>query len=386
MAKIIRNIPYPDFSNIYTSQQSIKDCIKEIHQMFIDAGLQRSADSGQLDPDNIPDFDLTYFHAEGQSIADYPTHNGTTQRTYIQTPSLVYMFTDVLHTTKPVYISLVFRLARIDRYLSSKTKYAYMLIPIVNIGSSTTGSGLIGTSMLITNTNNLGYSTQTLFNRADNTNTMYENRRFNNYFQNSFVYYNSSKGIFYCNLLPNYRYCTIDLATGTFPLSTNFSVFNKWCPFINFCIIRTTTNCYVDILYGFPNISDTSSYNNAIFPLITHYSYNSNTIYNDYGTNLYEAWKSFSLTSSTTKNGYLTLSQLNVLDYNGTPNTNPYMLVGNSNGLPNMMSEVDVKVGDVTKKYIVRPPMEYYLINTANNPVSSHSISTTISQLIYIDD
>lgn len=384
MAKIIRNIPYPNFDNLYTSQQSIKDFIKNIHQMFIDAGLQRSADSGQLDPNNIADFDLTYFHAAGQTNVDYPSNNGGNSRTYIQTLPLVYMFTDALQATKPMYIQLTFRLARPERYNASKTKYSYFLQMFINIGSATNGSGQITNSVYTQSTASIGFSTMPVIYNVDGNATMWEFRK-TNVAQNSFIYYNSTKGIFYANLFPNFKYTQVNSVTGA-TNSSGYSQWNKFNPYLNLCIIRNNIHCYVDQMVCTSSISDSATFAQS-YPVIQHYFYD-NTFYSDGGsTNLYESWKTFSLAPTALQNGYLTLSQVNILDNNKTPNTSPYMLIANINGLPNMQAEIDVKIdATTTKKYIVRAASEYHMTSAANVPSGNYGPPLSLSQLIYVDD
>lgn len=387
MAKIIRNIPYPKLDDLYTSQQELKNCIKSIDQMFLDAGLQRSADSGQLDTNNIPDLDLQWFHAAGQNTgALYPLQNGTTNRTYIDYAPLVYMYTDTLHSTKPVYIKLLFRLCRCDAYHASKTKYLYTLIPNINIASSMNGSGNVQISMLNSDPNVYIQTLPVITYTSTATILLHKFLTTSN---NSFVYYNESKGLFYCNILPNYKQTYIDTTTNITLAGAKFLNYNRYFPFINMYIIRNDVNCYVDILTAF-NVSLSTSATNydTSFSTISHFFYSDNTFYNDsVNNNYFESWKSFSLANTSSQNGMLTLSQLNILDYNKTPNVSPYMLISNVIGVPNAIGEVDVNIdATTTKKYVVRPSYEYNAVTSANVITGLYALPLTISSLIYVDD
>lgn len=191
---------YPDLMNhkIYTTQDQIKSVIKQFDTAMIHVGLVRSSDTGQLDTNNIPDLDIkTGLNISGSM--DYYRSNGT----YVQYLPLVYCFTDDAQATSPIYIKIIFEIARINgRYYqyvpaNAEFKFAAILGTTWQVGNSTDG---------ISNIQNPVTYYAGPFSASGQYNYNYQVTNQTNYsYQNSVIHFNKEKGILMVNVCPGYR-------------------------------------------------------------------------------------------------------------------------------------------------------------------------------------
>lgn len=162
------------------SEQSIKDCIVDIHDFFTNTlGLAQTDDSGQIDFTNISDLNI-------KSIYDKSTTSRFTSFSY---GYAVYEFTDELQSEYPIYIKLQFNM--IDGSYNTNASYrsrTYFSV-VINVMGQTDGSG-----NSVSGAMNLGYTLSPMFATSSNN-----ANNFSNTLNDSYGFFDKQEGrLFFC--------------------------------------------------------------------------------------------------------------------------------------------------------------------------------------------
>ena len=188
---------YPELSDnrLYESQDQLKRVIKQFDDAMITAGVVRAPDIGQLDTNNIPDLDIlnglnvrntSFFPAVGSFIEYLP---------------LIYCFTDTLQTTSPIYIKIVFIVARMRPKVAADAtgpaKYPLQIFKRLEVSNGSDGKSTLSNPMSFV-TGALSFSSDTNVNNKITSLT-------NHGYRNSIINYQKEKGILHLNICPIYR-------------------------------------------------------------------------------------------------------------------------------------------------------------------------------------
>lgn len=163
------------------TEQSIKDCIIDVHDFFTNTlGLLQTDDSGQIDFENITDLDL-------KNIYDVST---TARFNVFSYGYAVYEFTDRYQSNKPIYIKLDFNMY--DGSYNATTTYRSRTYFGLNftVTGQTDGSGkpTTGSNM------NFSWILTPLFSASSNN----ENN-FSNTISDSYGFFDKEEGrLFFC--------------------------------------------------------------------------------------------------------------------------------------------------------------------------------------------
>lgn len=306
--RISSSVTYPSANGniLVTSQLSVKQCLIDINNIMLSSGLVRSVDTGQCDTTST------------STIADvalkkYTSSTDISSTTnYTAFPPLIYILTDSWQSTKPVYIRIELRIAQCNQYnnnISSPNQIGYICYANVKIGGSTDGAGTITSQ----------YAEQNLYhtyaiNATSNT-VMYDYHNKSN----SYVNWNSTKGIVNVNICPNMLYWITPAPTYVFTTAqVRFSL-------VRFVIKRLSDGTCIII---FPNcVYAAQSTNNVSYGISKIYYLNGTGIYAD-TTN--DSLNTFKQQRQNYVNNKIVTTPITVLLSDGSIDYDPYILIGST--------------------------------------------------------
>ena len=188
---------YPELSDnrLYESQDQLKRVIKQFDNAMITAGLVRAPDTGQLDTNNILDLDILN-GLNVNNAANFPAVG-----TFIEYLPLIYCFTDTLQTTSPIYIKIVFIVARIRTKVAANAngpaKYPIQIFKRIEVSNGSNGNSTLS--------NPMSFVTGVLSPNGDSNVNNRVTSLTNHGYRNSIINYQKEKGILHLNICPMYR-------------------------------------------------------------------------------------------------------------------------------------------------------------------------------------
>lgn len=331
------NYPNANANNIASSQLSVKQCIIDVNSKMIAAGLVRSTDSGQLDTTStstISDVVLKKYTS---------TIDPSNINCYVAFAPMLYVLSDSWQTTNPVYIRYEFRIAQTNMYnnnISAPNAISYICYVNVKIGASTDGAGNITSQVAEQNL----YHCYGINGSQSVIQYDYHNKT------NSYILWNSTKGIVNVNICPNmYNWIS------PFPPGINVTTDKFRFSLIRFTLKRLKDGSCILI---FPNLAYAAS-------SISTSSYGASKIYYLYGTNIYsdttnDTLNSFKQQRQNYVNNKIVTSPITVLLADGSLDYDPYILVGSTYILGNKSGiryDVVINEGE-SYKYILWSAMD----------------------------
>jgi hypothetical protein len=336
MARLDYYNTYPNIENgnLAVDQTSFKQMIIDFNNAMLQAGLVRSPDTGQLDATNtttIPNLVLT------QNTTSVAIGYGNGQNEGVATrylAPLIYCFTDSFQTTNPIYIKIQFGIGQMCAYNASYNQL-YGFITKVSIGTKTNGAGTVSNGAIdwcmYYGYHLINYSVTNSYNFVETLNTSNKN---------SYINYNSSKGLLHVELLPR-----IFQGITAGPASEGAKGF---C--LKFVISRNQDGSAILLWGGWAPwpYSSTAPGVNQVVPYILYPA----TIYSD---NSFYSYSAFNRYKSLYKNGMIyTAPFLSLLSDQVTITQNKNLLVGGTNMLGNISGmRYKVQISD-TESYWYR--------------------------------